>query len=290
MANDDSSKASMRSLFEDVADSDEADAQEPSECDDPEFSRMEAPAIEQGKIVAAADANGDQEMAKLIPMLAKLRDHKSIRGRDHQRGQRNVGKKWGDYLEEFRARTGIKRCSRTITRQLDEFTARNSEQQAEGPMQDAHKPAKKSAKKPDEGDVAEAVAQSDRDEQASHRIDASSANFDCPSETAAEYPSDLNLHPEDELDWAPDHKENEVLCTLKPGDRCALVEWVILNCDPQFNAVLTGLSTMEKANTLDYLTKQLAQRYLGVDRGDGEVKAGVEYIPPAPPRLRKEWL
>jgi hypothetical protein len=291
MANDDSSKASMRSLFDDVADSDEAAAQEPSACDDPEFSRMEAPAIEQGKIVAAADANAEQEMAKLIPMLARLRDHKSIRGRDHQRGQRNVGQKWGDYLEEFRVRTGIKRCSRTITRQLDEFSAANSEKKPDDRMQKAPKPAKKSTKKPDKSDVSEPVSPSDQDEQASHRIDASSANFECPSEVVStEHTSDAILHHGEEPDWSSDAGHGEGECALKPGNRSALTECVILNCDLQFNAVLAGLPPSEKAKILDYLTKHLVQRYLGADRGDGEIKAGVEYIPAAPPRLRKEWI
>jgi hypothetical protein len=198
--------------------------------------------------------------------------------------------KWGDYLEEFLVRTGIKRCSRTITRYLDEFSASNSEKRPDDPMQKAPKPTKKSTQKPDEVNVAELVSQSDQDEQASHRIDASSANFECPAAVvSAEHTSDAILHHGNEPDWSTDAKHREEECALKPGDRSALVECVILNCDPQFNAVLAGLPPGEKANTFDYLIKQLVQRYLGDDRGDGEIKAGVEYIPPAPPQLRKEW-
>jgi len=77
---------------------------------------------------------------------------------------------------------------------------------------------------------------------------------------------------------------------LKPRNRTALTECVILNCDLQFNAVLAGLPPSEKAKIFDYLTKHLVQRYLGADRGDSEIRAGVECVPPAPPRLRKEWL
>lgn len=282
-----------------VADSDEAAAQEPSACDDPEFSRLEAPAIEQGKVVAAADANAEQETAKLIPTLAEIRDHLSIRGCDHQRGQSNVGPKRGNYFEGFLARTGIERCSRTITRRIDEFSASNGEKQPDDPMQEAPKSAKKSTKKPDEGDVVEPVSQSDRDEQAPIEATLSVAapinKFDHhPDTAAADTPqarvddnndsSKVNMDDE----WAYESEKLSSVSNIKPACHCALGDYLISTCAKTFKAALKGLSADAEIYTLRMIFERILKFVFGPSLGDGKFIFISEYEKADPLELRKE--
>jgi hypothetical protein len=244
--------------------------------------------------VARSEKMTKAEWDEFLPIIYHIWSLLSERGDDHVRGIRKAQdeseESWEDFANRLCEDSGL--CRKTITRKIMEY--RESVLKL-SPFKSA--PKTDGATTETEGKISEPIVDSDlssiphESAEAIHRMDVSIANFERPSEGAsAEYSSEEILHHDDQTDWSSDSENGDDECALKPGNRSALTECVILNCDLQFNAVLAGLSASEKAKVLDYLTKHLVQRYLGVDRGDGEIKAGVEYIPPAPPQLRKEWL
>lgn len=99
--------------------------------EDADFHHLEQAAIEQGKVLAAAESKLETEWEILLPILNRVQAHLSQRGTNHERDRRCALPTWQDWLETFLATTGLDVSGRTIQRRLRSFRQPESPESSE---------------------------------------------------------------------------------------------------------------------------------------------------------------
>jgi hypothetical protein len=126
--------------------------------------------------------------------------------------------------------------------------------------------------------------------ECSHRVTAPVAKFERRlDDVYIDNPNDELDEEEEEPEWASPVEEDQRLSALKPGDRSGLVDYVIEKCGRAISAVLAGLTPSDRVAVIEFVVKRLIQSFCATSRGDGQIEISVNYLPPSPPHLRKEW-
>jgi hypothetical protein len=261
------------------------------------FRELEEAAYAQGRIVAAAEGKLDAEWEILLAMLEEVWSHKSERGSRHikGRGKRQRGRlsKWESWLRDFAKDNGL--STRSVRRNLQAYRERLSGARPQKAAAPAKAPNQKD-KAVVPADANEHVPVSDGEPDApqaaecSLRVTAPIAKFERqPSAGSTDFFCDEATHEDDELDWPPVSAEDQSLPTLKPGDRSGLADYAINKCGRAISTVLAGLTPNDQISVIDHVVKRLIQNFCATSRGDGQIEISVNYLPPPPPHLRKDW-
>jgi hypothetical protein len=138
--------------------------------------------------------------------------------------------------------------------------------------------------------VGETEPDAPKADECSHRVTAPVAKFERRLDhVGIDNPNDELDDEEEEPDWASPVEEDQSLSALKPGDRSGLVDYVIDKCGRAISAVLAGLTPSDRVAVIEFVVKRLIQSFCAASRGDGQIEISVNYLPPPPPHLRKDW-